>query len=88
MFDGLDVNQEMHRGLPMMLKKLSNVNIVCIVGMLNEDENLKIGHALSKLRMMQLKWLLTQKTNIILGLAKSFVAQMWVLRHIGRRCTK
>ena len=39
----------------MMLKKLSNVNIVYIVGMLNEDENLKIGHALNKLKMMQLK---------------------------------
>ena len=37
------------------VKKLSNLNIVCIVGMLNEDENLKIGHALNKLRMMQLK---------------------------------
>ena len=51
----INVLTEMHRGLLMMLKKLSNVNIVCIVGMLNEDENLKIGHTLNKLRMMQLK---------------------------------
>ena len=35
----LPVVTEMHRGLLMMLKKLSNINIVCIVGMLNEDEN-------------------------------------------------
>ena len=32
------------------VKKLSNVNIVCIVDMLNEDE--KIGHTLNKLRMI------------------------------------
>ena len=34
----LPVLTEMHRGLLMMFKKLSNVIIVCIVGMLNKDE--------------------------------------------------
>ena len=55
LIEKLPVVTEMHRGLLMMLKKLSNVNIMYVIGMFNEDENLKIGHALNKLRMMQLK---------------------------------
>ena len=45
--------------------------------MLSEGENLKIRHALNKFRMMQLKWVLTEKANIILGMAKNFVTQNW-----------
>ena len=63
---------EVHNVKPAQFWRASvSVLIVYIVGMWNEDENLKIGHALNKLRMMQLKWLLMQKTNIIPGFAKA-----------------
>ena len=50
----LPVLTEMHRGLLMMLKKLSNVNIMCIIGILHEDENLKIGKGISVIIMTDL----------------------------------
>ena len=60
------------------VNKLSNVNIVCIYrryvkrGRKPEDWT-----GIKQVKKMQLKWLLTQKTNIIIGLAKSFLTQMW-----------
>ena len=41
--------------IPMMLKKLSKVNIMCIVSMLNNNETLKIRHALNRLIKVKTK---------------------------------
>ena len=68
----LPVVTDMHRGLLMMFKKVSNVNIVCIVGMLNEDENLKIGHTLNKVKNDATKMITDAKNKYYSKLGEKF----------------
>ena len=60
------------------VKKLSNVNIVCIVGMLIEDENLKIGRThVKQVKNDATKMLTDAKNKYYSWLGESFVTQMW-----------
>ena len=53
----------------------------CVYRMLNEEEKLEVRHApgtcVIQVKNDSTKMITDAKTNIILGLAKSFVTQMW-----------